>query len=211
MSYTDLSCREFAQALSSKDPVPGGGGASALVGALGTALSSMVANLTIGKKKYEQYREAIEQIIQKAGSLQEDLLVLAQEDAEVFEPLSQAYSMPSETEEQKREKAAVMETALKKASRVPIEIMHKCCEAIKLHEVLAEKGTAIAISDVGVGALFCKAALMGAHITVLINTRLMKDTAYAKELESEAEDMAASFGKLADDIALRVKKRVQGG
>jgi formiminotetrahydrofolate cyclodeaminase len=206
----DLKCREFVGVLSSKEPVPGGGGASALVGALGTALGSMVANLTAGKKKYEQYQEAIQEIIHKAGSLQKDLLDLAEEDAAVFEPLSQAYSMLQETEEQKREKSSVMEAALKKASRVPIEIMRKCCEAISLHEELAVKGTAIAISDVGVGALFCKAALMGAHITVLINTRSMKDAEYAKKLEDEAESMTKEYGKLADDIAERVKQRLQG-
>jgi formiminotetrahydrofolate cyclodeaminase len=206
----DLKCREFVGVLSSKEPVPGGGGASALVGALGTALGSMVANLTAGKKKYEQYQEAIQEIIHKAGSLQKDLLDLVEEDAAVFEPLSQAYSMLQETEEQKREKSSVMEAALKKASRVPIEIMRKCCEAIRLHEELAVKGTAIAISDVGVGALFCKAALMGAHITVLINTRSMKDAEYAKKLEDEAESMTKEYGKLADDIAERVKQRLQG-
>jgi formiminotetrahydrofolate cyclodeaminase len=210
MNYTDLKCREFVGVLSSKEPVPGGGGASALVGALGTALASMVANLTAGKKKYEQYQEAIGEILQKAGSLQKDLLDLVEEDASVFEPLSRAYSMPQETEEQKREKSSVMEAELKKASRVPIEIMRKCCEAIRLHEELSVKGTAIAISDVGVGALFCKAALMGAHITVLINTRSMKDAEYAKKLEDEAESMTKEYGQLADDIAGRVIQRVQG-
>jgi formiminotetrahydrofolate cyclodeaminase len=210
MNHTDLKCREFVDILSSKEPVPGGGGASALVGALGTALGSMVANLTFGKKKYEQYREAIQAIIQKAGALQKDLLDLVEEDAAVFQPLSEAYSMPSETEDQKREKAAVMEAALKKACRVPVGIMRKCCEAIKLHEELAEKGTAIAISDVGVGVLFCKAALMGAHITVLINTKAMKDAAFAQGIEDEADGMAAEFGKLADEIAERVTQRIRG-
>ncbi|OQB25052.1 MAG: Methenyltetrahydrofolate cyclohydrolase [Firmicutes bacterium ADurb.Bin182] len=211
MAHTDLNCKEFVDILSSKEPVPGGGGASALVGAMGIALGNMVANLTVGKKKYASVQDDIQNIKRKADLLQSELLKLVEEDAAVFEPLSQAYSMPTETQEQKLEKEKVMEAALKKASRVPMEIMRKCCEAIRLHEELAEKGTAIAISDVGVGVLFCKAALMGAHITVLINTKYMKDSAFAGELEHEAESMAAEYSILADEIAGRVKLRVKGG
>ncbi len=84
--FTEKTCKEFISVLSSKDPVPGGGGASALVGAVGMALGSMVGNLTLGKKKYESYQEDIKAILQKAAKIQEELILLVEKDAEVFEP-----------------------------------------------------------------------------------------------------------------------------
>lgn len=188
-SLLDQSCREFADVLASAEPVPGGGGASALIGALGAALGSMVGNLTLGKKKYEAVQEDIRRVLSKMEALRAELLSLADRDAEVFKPLSEAYGLPKDTEEQRVERDAVMEAALKRASGVPLEIMEKVMDALKLHEELAAKGTRIAISDVGVGALFCRAALAGAALNVSINTKLMKDRAFADALNKRAEEM----------------------
>jgi formiminotetrahydrofolate cyclodeaminase len=188
-SLLDQSCREFADVLASAEPVPGGGGASALVGALGAALGSMVGNLTLGKKKYEAVQEDIRRVLSKMEALRAELLSLADRDAEVFKPLSEAYGLPKDTEEQRVERDAVMEAALKRASGVPLEIMEKVMDALKLHEELAAKGTRIAISDVGVGALFCRAALAGAALNVSINPKLMKDRAFADALNKRAEEM----------------------
>jgi formiminotetrahydrofolate cyclodeaminase len=188
-SLLDQSCREFADVLASAEPVPGGGGASALVGALGAALGSMVGNLTLGKKKYETVQEDIRRVLSKMEALRAELLSLADRDAEVFKPLSEAYGLPKDTEEQRVERDAVMEAALKRASGVPLEIMEKVMDALKLHEELAAKGTRIAISDVGVGALFCRAALAGAALNVSINPKLMKDRAFADALNKRAEEM----------------------
>ena len=113
--------------------VPGGGGASALVGAVGTALGAMVGNLTLGKKKYADVQEDIKQLLIKAEGLQNDMLELINKDALAFEPLSKAYGLPKDTPEQQQYKAEVMENALKAASSVPYEIMEKCMEAIDLH------------------------------------------------------------------------------
>ena len=125
--------------LGSKAPVPGGGGASALVGAVGTALGNMVGALTVGKKKYADVEEEMKELMAKATTLQDELLHLIERDAEVFEPLSKAYGMPRETEEEKAEKARVMEIVLKDACSVPMEIMEKCCEAIDLIVEFAAK------------------------------------------------------------------------
>ncbi|HHV99892.1 MAG TPA: cyclodeaminase/cyclohydrolase family protein [Clostridiaceae bacterium] len=186
---TEKSCIEFVKMLSSKAPVPGGGGASALVGALGVALGSMVCNLTLGKKKYEAVEEDIKRVLNKAEELQQSLLQLVERDAEVFEPLSKAYGLPKNTEEEKKTREEVMESALKLACSVPMEIMEKCMEAIALHEELADKGTKIAISDVGVGVLFCRSALEGASLNVFINTKLMKDREYAEMMNEKADKM----------------------
>ena len=182
----EKSCGEFLGMLSSKAPVPGGGGASALVGALGMALGSMVGNLTLNKKKYENVREDIQRILEKADALQQELLVLVEKDAEVFEPLSRVYGLPRNTEEEKRIREEQMEAALVNACSVPMEIMEKCMACIDLHEELSGKGTRLAISDTGVGVLFCKSALMGAHLNVLINTSLMKNRDYAEEMNARA-------------------------
>ena len=197
MGFSTVPCNEFVEVLASKAPVPGGGGASALVGAIGTALGNMVGSLTVGKKKYADVEAEMYELKAKADALQKDLLRLIERDAEVFEPLSKAYGMPRETEEEKAEKARVMEIVLKDACSVPMEIMEKCCEAIDIIEVFAEKGSTLAISDAGVGAAFCKAALEGASLNVFINTKSMKNREYAEELNKKAEEIFQSvMGRL---------------
>ena len=105
MGFSTSTCTEFVEVLASKAPVPGGGGASALVGAVGTALGNMVGSLTVGKKKYADVEDEMYELKAKCDQLQKDFLRLIERDAEVFEPLSKAYGMPKETEEEKAEKA----------------------------------------------------------------------------------------------------------
>ena len=145
MGFSDKSCSEFVEVLATKAPVPGGGGASAMVGALATALGNMVGSLTVGKKKYAAVEEEMRALKDRCDRLQKDFLHLVERDAEVFEPLARAYSMPKNTEEEKAEKARVMEIVLRDACSVPMEIMEKCCEAIDIIAVFAEKGSVIAI------------------------------------------------------------------
>jgi formiminotetrahydrofolate cyclodeaminase len=141
MGFSTSTCTEFVEVLASKAPVPGGGGASALVGAVGTALGNMVGSLTVGKKKYADVEDEMYELKAKCDQLQKDFLRLIERDAEVFEPLSKAYGMPKETEEEKAEKARVMEIVLKDACSVPMEIMEKCCEAIELIVEFGAKGS----------------------------------------------------------------------
>lgn len=185
----EKSIYQFIQELWSSAPVPGGGGASALVGAVGTALAGMVANLTKGKKKYENVQEDVLRIASNAESLSQALLELVEEDAKVFEPLSKAYSLPRDTEEQREARERILEKALEDACSVPIKIMEKCLEALSLLEELTEKGTRIAISDVGVGAAFVKAALQGASLNVYINTKLMRNQVKAREFSQRTQQI----------------------
>ena len=200
MSFSDKSCSEFVEVLASKAPVPGGGGASAMVGALATALGNMVGSLTVGKKKYAAVEEEMRALKDRCDRLQKDFLHLVERDAEVFEPLARAYSMPKNTEEEKAEKARVMEIVLRDACSVPMEIMEKCCEAIDIIAVFAEKGSVIAISDAGVGAAFAKAALKGASLNVYINTKSMADRALAAELNAKCDRMLEEYSGKADAI-----------
>ena len=209
MGFSTSRCDEFVEVLASKAPVPGGGGASALVAAVGTALGNMVGSLTVGKKKYADVEEEMYALKEKASALQADFLRLIERDAEVFEPLAKAYGMPRETEEEKAEKARVMAIVLKDACSVPMEIMEKCCEALDLIVEFAANGSALAISDAGVGAVFCKAALQGASLNVFINTKSMADKEYAAELNAKADAMLEKYTKIADDVFASVNARLR--
>lgn len=196
----EKSCNDFIQELSSKAPVPGGGGASAYVAALGMALGSMVGNLTLGKKKYLHVEEDIKVLLEKSEDVINNLKNLVAKDAEVFYPLSQAYGLPKNTEEEIAAKEAALQHALIEATMVPLEIAKYCLKAIELHEEYAQKGTSIAISDVGVGVIFCKAALQGAKLNVLINTKIMKDADLKNKIESELQEIESKGLAKADEI-----------
>lgn len=206
----DKSCKEFIELLSSKAPVPGGGGASAYVGALGMALGCMVGNLTLGKKKYADVEEGIKELLHKSEEIIQELNDLVEKDAKAFYPLSQAYGLSVNTPEEKESKEAALQQALTEATLVPLQIAEVCKKAIDLHQLYAEKGTRIAISDVGVGVAFCKAALQGAKLNVLINTALMKDEELKKVVLKRLEEIESAGIKKADFIYEQVEKMLGG-
>ena len=181
---------EYLDILSSKAPVPGGGGASALAGALGDSLGQMVVHLTLGKKKYAQVQDEMLEYESHLKRLQEEFLVLADRDAEVFAPLAECYRLLDVTEEEKAYKEKIMEERLRNASFVPLEIMEKAVEMLGILEELSYKGSVMAVSDVGVGVQFARTALLGAVMNVYINTRSMKNRQKAEELNGEAERLA---------------------
>ena len=200
---------EFLEELSSSAPVPGGGGASAAAGAYAAALGLMVGNLTTGKKKYADVEEEICESMKKLEQLRDKLTRLVDEDAKAFEPLSKAYGMPKETEEQKKLKEQVMETALREDCRVPLEIMEVSIEVMELLQVLEEKGSRLAVSDAGVGILFAKTSLEGASLNVFINTRLMKDRQYAEELNQRADAWIARGRTLEQQVYHGVLEKIR--
>lgn len=208
MNFTDLTINDFVEQLSTKAPVPGGGGASALVGAIGSALGCMVGSLTVGKKKYAAVEDDIKGLMEKSLVLQNELMSLIDKDAQAFEPLAKAYSLPSSTEEEKAAKAEVMAVVLKDACDVPMDIMRSCCKAIDLISEYAEKGSVIAISDAGVGAALCASALKGASLNVFINTKAMADRSLAEKYNTEAFELLDKYVLIAEDIFLKVKGRL---
>lgn len=199
----------FLGELSSKAPVPGGGGASALAGAMGTALGQMVANLTIGKKKYADWEDEIKALLERMKALQSWFLVLADRDAEVFAPLAQCYSLPISTEEEKAYKEKVMEERLLEASLVPVDIMERSMEMLEILEILAEKGSRLAVSDVGVGVQFIRTALLGGVMNVYINTKSMKNREKAEEINRQADRMVREGTALADRIYQTVAEQLK--
>jgi len=205
MDMTQESCRKFVEVLASSAPAPGGGGAAALVGAVGTALGNMVGSLTVGKKKYADVEEEMRSLKARCDKLQLELLDLVKKDADCFEPLAKAYSLPKETDEQKAYKAKIMEEATVVACSVPMEIMEKCCEAIEIIKVFADKGSRLAVSDAGCGAACCKAALQSASLNVFINTKSMTNRALAEELNDKANAMLDKYCAMADNIFTSVR------
>ena len=194
----------FLEVLSSREPVPGGGGASALAGALGNALGQMVANLTIGKKKYADVEAEIKELLGRMQKLQAAFVTLADRDAQVFAPLAQCYSLPSLTEEEKAYKERVMEERLLDASFVPLEIMEHAVAMLGILEILGDKGSRLAVSDVGVGVQFIRASLLGAVMNVYINTKSMKNRGKAEELNARAGQLIEEGTAWADRIYAKV-------
>ena len=194
----------FLEVLSSKEPVPGGGGASALAGALGNALGQMVANLTIGKKKYADVEAEIKELLGRMQKLEAAFVTLADRDAQVFAPLAQCYSLPSLTEEEKAYKEKVMEERLLDASFVPLEIMEHAVAMLGILEILGDKGSRLAVSDVGVGVQFIRASLLGAVMNVYINTKSMKNREKAEELNARAGQLIEEGTAWADRIYAKV-------
>ncbi|MDU2688293.1 cyclodeaminase/cyclohydrolase family protein [Paraclostridium sordellii] len=206
MRISEKTCEDFVDVLASKSAVPGGGGAAALTGAIGIALGSMVCNLTIGKKKYAEHEESVKSILEKARSLEKDLIGMIDEDAECFLPLSKAYGLPSSTDEEKKIKSETMESALKKACEVPIKIVKVCYESIKLHEDLVDKGSRLAISDIGVGVQCLRAAILSGQLNVLININSIKDEKYVNEVRNEINSLVEEGVKICDEVYLKVEK-----
>lgn len=198
------SCVDFIEVLASKAAVPGGGGAAALAGAIGMALGSMVCNLTTGKKKYAQYEEAIQEILDKAAKLEEELLSMIDKDAEGFYPLSKAYGLPTSTEEEKQYKTETMKKCLKVACEVPMDIVRLCFDSIKLHEELVDKGSKLAISDVGCGVQCLRAAILSGQLNVIINVNSMKDREYAEKIEKECNQLVQEGVKICDEVYQKV-------
>ena len=209
MAFRDKTIDAFMQELSSKAPIPGGGGASALVGALSASLTHMVRALTVGKPKYAAVEAEMFELLKQTEALANRFLALMDEDAAAFEPLAQAYRLPKETEEEKASKAVRMEAALKSAVQPPLAIMETCEQALPLISFCAEKGSVVAVSDAGVAASLCRAALEGASLNVFINTQGMQDKAYAEMLNLRARALLSRAGAQAEEIYRAVYKKLE--
>ncbi len=196
MKMIEKTVTAFTEELASPAPVPGGGGASALAGAIGISLGDMVGELTTGKKKYADVEEDIQVLMKRAQALRVKLLGFVDGDAEAFAPLAKAYGIPKDDPT----RGAVMESALQVACSVPMDILRTCADAIDIIGEFAAKGSRLAVSDAGCGAILCKAAMQAASLNIYINTKSMKDRALAQALEAEADALLSGYTQKADDI-----------
>lgn len=197
----DLSLNEFSEKLFSKEAVPGGGGASALVGALAVSLGAMAANLTLGKEKYAEYTEELSTNLEKAEKLRLRLLELIEEDAVGFGEINKAYKVKPRNEE-------LIEKALVSAATPPLKMMEAIKEVIDILIVFSDKTSILVVSDVGVGAKFAEAALKSAYLNVVVNVALMKDEKTAAETRAKAEKLI-TYAEKADKVYDKILERLK--
>ncbi len=196
MELIKTNLTEFTERLASPAPVPGGGGASALVGAISAALGDMVGEFTVGKKKYADVEADIRALMASAQALRVRLLACVDQDAAVFEPLSRAYAMPKDDPD----RDATMEACLRDAASVPLEVFDLCCEVIALQKEFARKGSKLILSDAATGAALCCGALQGAAVNVRVNTALMRDRAYAERINTHLDENLERYRSMAAEV-----------
>ena len=194
--------KEFINTLASKEPTPGGGGAAALVGTVAAALCSMVANLTSGKKKYEMYQEDMDRILSYLEESIRDINGYIEKDAEAYKPVVEAYKIPKDDPK----RAEIMEKALLAAAVVPMELAGKLYDLIPVMEELEEKGNKMALTDIAVAAVACKAAMEGAVMNVYANTKLLTNPMISKGLNKKAMKLVTDGSKRCQDIYDRIQK-----
>lgn len=200
MKLTEMQLQDFCRLLASDAPAPGGGSASALAGAVGIGLGEMVANLTLGKKKYADYQDNAKEMQAASAKLLEELIRSVDKDTEAFDGVSAVFAMPKETDEEKAARKAAMQSALKEATKAPFEVMEQCLAALKVVEQGLGKTNQSAASDLGVAALNLRSGLQGAWLNVLINLGGIKDEAFVAQYRQAGEDILAQGLPLAERI-----------
>ncbi len=175
----DKTVAVFLDELSSSSATPGGGSAAALIGAMGAALVSMVANLTTGKKKYEAVEKDVVTILNQSEQLRKELQQAVEKDVEAFNKVMGAYGLPKDTDEQKIERSLKIQDALKLAIEAPLECASLAVKVIPLSRKIAEIGNLNIISDAGVAALAARAAFKSAELNVYVNASGLKDKVFA--------------------------------
>jgi formiminotetrahydrofolate cyclodeaminase len=208
VKLTDKPVTNFLDELASNAPAPGGGSVAALGGALGAALISMVCNLTLGKKGYEEVQGDIQGLLDQSEALRHELTDLLEADVAAYTAYSQASKLPRETEQQKAERTRAVQAALVNATDVPMRIAEAAVKVIDLCMPTAEKGNKWAVSDAGVAVLMAEAALRSAALNVLINLGSIKDEAFVAQKRAYLDGLLAGKGAMRDEIYDYVEGRL---
>lgn len=204
----DQSVTEFLDNLASAASTPGGGSAAAILGAMGAALTSMVCNLTIGKKGYEEVSDDLKKVLADAEAVRHQLVDMIQDDVNAFDGVMAAYGMPKETDEEKAARSAEIQAALKTATAVPLACARACEQALVLAGPTAELGNKNVISDAGVAVMAAYAGLMSAALNVYINVGAIKDTEFADEHAKGIAELLANAQSETDRIYALVKSKL---
>ncbi len=205
----DTTLQGFLQDLASRQPTPGGGAAAAIMGAMGSALLSMVANLTVGKKGYEQVQEEMLQQLAQAEALRTRFLELAAQDALAFNQLMAGYRLPKESAADQVQRSVAIQRALEAATRVPLLCAQTCAEAIRLAQRSAVIGHQNVISDTGVAVLSLLAALRSATLNVDINLPSIQDAAFADTVRAQTDVLLTEYVPLAETVHDTVRQRLR--
>lgn len=200
----DQNVKQFVATTASNEPVPGGGSIAALSGALGAALAGMVANLTVGKKKYVEVEAEMAKLAEDAAALQEKLVDLIDKDAVSFDDVMKAFKMPKETDEEKAARTAEIQKGMKYAASVPMETAETAFEIMVLAEAAVERGNSNAVTDGAIAAMMGRTAVLGALMNVRINLGSIKDEAFVAEMAKKCEELEASVQKRETEILAKV-------
>ena len=185
MNLVEQRVIDFVAATASKEPTPGGGAIAALTGATGAALAEMVANLTFGKKGYEEVQSEMEELQTKAESIRNRMLELSQADADVFNIFMNALGLPKNTDEEKIARTAAIQQAYKDAAMVPFEIGELAYQIFELAELASSKGNQNLITDGIIAAINARAAVKAAFLNVRINLSGIKDEAFVANVSAK--------------------------
>ena len=208
-SLLDFNLREFANELSVDSPAPGGGSTAALCGALSASLSSMVSNLTVGKKEYKNVQKDVKEIAMKAQSLKDEFLRAVDLDTIAFNKLMEAYRLPKKTEEQKQERDQAVEEAVKEATMVPFGVLEKSIDALNLAREIALKGNKNSLSDAGVAGLTGQVAAEGAYYNIKINLPNLQDSEFKSKIKKQATSLKKKAVKLGDELKEIIEKELK--
>lgn len=185
----ELSVIDFLNKVAGKDPIPGGGSVAALNGAIASALSEMVANLTIGKKGYEDHQELMKHIVEIADRRRELFIADIDRDANAYDQVFACFKMPKDTEKQKAERSAAIQDATKVAATVPMEVARNAYDLMEVIADVAHLGNRNAITDACVAMMSARSAVLGALMNVRINLGSLKDKKFAREMAEEADKL----------------------
>lgn len=205
---TTKTVNEFLDELASNSPAPGGGSVAALAAAMGAALTSMVCNLTIGKKKYADVEPTMKAVLLRSEQLRHTLSHLVDKDTETFKKVVDAYGLPKETDEQKRQRITAIHAATKEAALVPLEVMRLCIEGMGLSNTVAEKGNANSVSDAGVSAIMLYGGLESAALNVQINLGSLEDRSFIEKTAAEVQSLQKEGFSALQAILLLVRKKM---
>jgi formiminotetrahydrofolate cyclodeaminase len=203
------SLKSFLDELASSSPAPGGGSVAALAGALGAALTSMVCNLTIGKKKYADVEDEMKKIVKQSEELRERFTVLVEKDTEAFNKVMEAFSLPKDNEAQKALRNAAIEAATKEATMVPLEVMKHCIDAMALAQNVAASGNKNSISDAGVSALMLHAACESAALNVRINLNGLADSEFVNWKTEEVISILKTSRMMVEETQTIVSEKMK--
>ncbi len=201
--------KEYIDELSSNSPTPGGGNVAALCGALAASLGTMVCNLTIGKKKYQQNEEEILRIKERLAGFSKQFIHLAGQDNEAFDKVIDAYKLPKETDIDKVIRSQAIENATTVAAEIPSEVIVLCKETIPLLNTLAEKGNQNSLSDAGVAASIVAAAAQSAYLNVLINCSALTNQTFAHEMLKTNEIMFIETKEACELLIKEITKKMR--
>ena len=202
---TDLTVKDFLNKVAGSDPVPGGGSIAALNGALASALAAMVANLTIGKKKYAEVQEDMQAIAQEAERLMGDFTADIDRDSDAYDRVFACFKMPKETDEEKAARSAAIQEATKYAAQVPLEVARRACALMPLIAEVALKGNQNAVTDACVAMMSARNAVLAALLNVRINLSSLKDQALVARLQAEADELEQQATAREQELLAEVK------